>query len=108
MRLLSSGPDDPMNGLMHDERPVFPTIAQPYVLPNHHEDPENAQGLNVLLLARRYWLLLLSYNVDIHILNARFVLKKSNYPFQLCGFILLQAKSSLYFRVVGDAGSLDI
>ena len=28
MRLLSSGPDDPMNGLVHDEHPVFPPIAR--------------------------------------------------------------------------------
>lgn len=62
MRLLSSGPDDPMNGLVHDERPVFPTIArQPYVLPNGSEE-QDAQLLrvNVFALLRRYWLLLLS------------------------------------------------
>ena len=62
MRLLSSGPDDPMNGLVHDERPVFPTIArQPYVLPNGNEEPEPPQSFDVLALARRYWLLLLSF-----------------------------------------------
>ena len=59
MRLLSSGPDDPMNGLVHDERPVFPTIArQPYILPNGNEEPEPPQTFDVLALARRYWLLL--------------------------------------------------
>lgn len=59
MRLLSSGPDDPMNGLVHDDRPVFPTIArQPYILPNGNEEPEPPQTFDVLALARRYWLLL--------------------------------------------------
>ncbi len=61
MRLLSSGPDDPMNGLLHDERPMFPSIArQPYVLPMSNEEPEPPQTFNVLGLARRYWLLLIS------------------------------------------------
>jgi capsular exopolysaccharide synthesis family protein len=51
-----------MNGLVHDERPVFPTIArQPYVLPNGNEEPEPPQSFDVLALARRYWLLLLSF-----------------------------------------------
>ena len=50
MRLLSSGPDDPMNGLVHDERPVFPTIArQPYVLPNGNDEPEPPQSFDVLV-----------------------------------------------------------
>jgi len=59
MRLLSSGPDDPVNGLVHDERPVFPTIAQPYVLQHAPEESEASQGFQVLGLLRRYWLLLL-------------------------------------------------
>ena len=60
MRLLSSGPDDPMNGLVHDERPVFPTIArQPYIMPNGAaRSSEPPQAFDVLALARRYWLLL--------------------------------------------------
>jgi succinoglycan biosynthesis transport protein ExoP len=59
MRLLSGGPDDPVNGIVHDERPVFPTIApQPYVFPNGQEHSEAPQGLQVLGLLRRYWLLL--------------------------------------------------
>ncbi len=62
MRLLSSGPDDPMNGLMHDERPVLPTIArQPYVLPNGNDEQEPPPNFNVLGLARKYWLLLLCF-----------------------------------------------
>jgi polysaccharide biosynthesis transport protein len=61
MRLLSSGPDDPMNGLVHDERPVFPTIArQPYVLPNGNEEQDGRLRVNVFALLRRYWLLLLA------------------------------------------------
>ena len=40
MRLLSSGPEDPMNGLVRDDHPVFPTIAQPYVLPNAVDAPQ--------------------------------------------------------------------
>jgi polysaccharide biosynthesis transport protein len=60
MRLLSSGPDDPMNGLMHDERTVFPTIArQPYVVPHGQEEQDATQTFNVFGLVRRYWLLLL-------------------------------------------------
>ena len=51
-----------MNGLVHDERPVFPTIArQPYILPNGNEEPEPPQTFDVLALARRYWLLLLLF-----------------------------------------------
>ena len=61
MRLLSSGPDDPVNGLIQDERPVFPTVAHPaYVLPNPMAEPEAAQSFNVLSLVKRYWLLSLS------------------------------------------------
>ena len=61
MRLLSSGPDDPVNGLIHDERPVFPTVAHPaYVLPNPMAEPDAAQSFNVLSLVKRYWLLSLS------------------------------------------------
>jgi polysaccharide biosynthesis transport protein len=61
MRLLSSGPDDPMNGLIHDERPVFPTIArEPYVFPPANGEQDNAERINVLGLARRFWLLLLA------------------------------------------------
>jgi polysaccharide biosynthesis transport protein len=61
MRLLSSGPDDPVNGLIHDERPVFPTISHPaYVMPNGMAESEQAQNFNVLALLRRYWLLSLS------------------------------------------------
>ena len=61
MRLLSSGPDDQMNGLVHDDHPVFPTIAQaPYVVPNSMNEPAAAQHFNVLSLLKRYWLLLLS------------------------------------------------
>ena len=53
-----------MNGLVHDERPVFPTIArEPYILPNGHGEPEEAQRLNVLGLARRFWLLLLAMTI---------------------------------------------
>jgi capsular exopolysaccharide synthesis family protein len=60
MRLLSDGPDDQRNGLVHDERPLFPTIArEPYVLSNGGGEPEEAQRLNVIALARRFWLLLL-------------------------------------------------
>jgi succinoglycan biosynthesis transport protein ExoP len=63
MRLLSSGPDDPMNGLTHDD-PVFPTMPrQPYVVMNGNEEPEATQGFNVFGLLRRYWLLLLSLMV---------------------------------------------
>jgi capsular exopolysaccharide synthesis family protein len=60
MRLLSSGPEDPMNGLVRDEHPVFPTIAQPYVLPNVVDEQEGAQRFDILGLLRRYWLLLLA------------------------------------------------
>jgi uncharacterized protein involved in exopolysaccharide biosynthesis len=62
MRLLSSGPDDPMNGLVHDERPVFPTIErQPYVLSNGSEEQDaHLLRVNVFALLRRYWLLGLS------------------------------------------------
>ena len=60
MRLLSGGPDDPMNGLVHDERPVFPTISrEPYVVPNGSGEPEEAQPMNIFGLVRRFWLLLL-------------------------------------------------
>jgi capsular exopolysaccharide synthesis family protein len=48
-----------MNGLVHDERPVFPTIArQPYIMPNGNDEPEPPQTFDILALARRYWLLL--------------------------------------------------
>jgi hypothetical protein len=60
MRLLSSGPEDPMNGLVRDDHPVFPTIAQPYVLPNAGDEQEGAQRFDILGLLRRYWLLLLA------------------------------------------------
>ena len=60
MRLLSSGPDDPMNGLIPEERTVFPTISrEPYILANGNEEPESAPHLHVLVLLRRFWLLLL-------------------------------------------------
>jgi succinoglycan biosynthesis transport protein ExoP len=49
-----------MNGLIHDERPVFPTVApQPYVLMNGNDQSAPAQNFNVLSILRRYWLLLL-------------------------------------------------
>jgi len=49
-----------MNGLVPDERSVLPTIAQqPYVVPYAPEESETPQGLQVLGLLRRYWLLLL-------------------------------------------------
>jgi capsular exopolysaccharide synthesis family protein len=52
-----------MNGLTHGERPVFPsTPRQPYVVVNGDE-PEPAQGFNVLGLLRRYWLLALALMV---------------------------------------------
>ncbi len=61
MRLLSSGPDDPVNGLIHDERPVYPTVAhQAYVMPNGKAESEAGQSFNVLALLRKFWLLLLS------------------------------------------------
>jgi polysaccharide biosynthesis transport protein len=61
MRLLSSGPDDPVNGLIQDERPLFPTVAQPaYVLPNPMAETDATQSFNVLSLVKRYWLLSLS------------------------------------------------
>ncbi len=61
MRLLPSSPDDPVNGLIHDERPVFPAISHPaYVVPNGHFEPEAAQNFNVLAVLRKYWLLLLA------------------------------------------------
>ena len=61
MRLLPSSPDDPVNGLIHDERPVFPAISHPaYIMPNGHAEPEAAQNFNVLALLRKYWLLLLA------------------------------------------------
>jgi polysaccharide biosynthesis transport protein len=61
MRLLSGGPDDPMNGLIPEERTVFPTISrEPYVFQNGNGEPETEQRLNVLALARRFWLLLLA------------------------------------------------
>lgn len=60
MRLLSSGPDDPMNGLIHDERPVYPIPRQPYVMPNGNEEAEAPQTFNVFGLLRRFWLLLLA------------------------------------------------
>jgi capsular exopolysaccharide synthesis family protein len=51
-----------MNGLVHDERTVFPTISrQSYVLPNGNEEPEPPQAFNVFDILRRYWLLLLSF-----------------------------------------------
>jgi capsular exopolysaccharide synthesis family protein len=62
MRLLNSGSDDPINGLIHDERPVFPTSPrQPYVVPMNNEEHESSPALNVLVLARRYWLLLVCF-----------------------------------------------
>jgi succinoglycan biosynthesis transport protein ExoP len=64
MRLLSSGPDDPVNGLIPEERPLFPTIAQqPFVIPNGSGEPEATQAFNVLGLLRKYWLLALSLMV---------------------------------------------
>ncbi len=61
MRLLPSGPDDPVNGLIHDEQPVFPTISHPaYVMPNGLAEPEAAQNFNVIALLRKYWLLSLA------------------------------------------------
>ena len=60
MRLLSSGPEDPMNGLVRDEHPVFPPIAHPYVLPNAVDEQEGAQHFDILGLLRRYWPLLLA------------------------------------------------
>jgi succinoglycan biosynthesis transport protein ExoP len=62
MRLLSSGPDDPMNGLIHNERNSLPSIArQPYVLPIGADEHQAAPAFDVLGAARRYWLLLLSF-----------------------------------------------
>lgn len=58
MRLLSSGPNDPMNGLVHDERAMFSGAPQPYVVPNGISEPENEKGWNIFGLLRRYWLLL--------------------------------------------------
>jgi succinoglycan biosynthesis transport protein ExoP len=50
-----------MNGLVHEERPLFPTISrEPYILPNGNGEPEAEQRLNLLGLARRFWLLLLA------------------------------------------------
>src|SRR5580698_2455340 len=64
MRLLSSGPDDPMNGLVHDERPAFPTVVrESYVLPNGHNDTDNSPRVNVLGLVRRFWLLFLALTI---------------------------------------------
>ena len=61
MRLLSSGPDDPANGLIHEERPVFPTIShQSYAMPNGVIEPDASADFNVLALLRKYWLLLLA------------------------------------------------
>lgn len=59
MRFLSSGPDDPMNGLVHEDRPMLPAIPQqPYIMPNNGtEEAESAKGWNILGLLRRYWLL---------------------------------------------------
>jgi len=58
MRLLSSGPDDPMNGLVHDEGPVFPTISHPpYVFPHSNEEQNTQQPVNIFSLLKRYWLL---------------------------------------------------
>ncbi len=60
MRLLSGGPDDPVNGLIHDEHPVFPSISrQPYVLTNGSGEQETPQTFNIVGLLRKYWLLLL-------------------------------------------------
>jgi capsular exopolysaccharide synthesis family protein len=65
MRLLSSGPDDQSNGLLsnglvHDDRPVFPSIApHPYVLNSSQEQQQTQQGFQILGLVRKYWLLLL-------------------------------------------------
>jgi capsular exopolysaccharide synthesis family protein len=66
MRLLSSGPDDPMNGLVPAGRPVFPSITPPYVTTanGHHQEPEAAeQSFQVVGLLRRYWLLLLCLTI---------------------------------------------
>lgn len=61
MRLLSSGPNDPVNGLIHEEHPVFPSISpHPYVLTNGSGEQEVPQTFNILGLLRKYWLLLLS------------------------------------------------
>jgi polysaccharide biosynthesis transport protein len=63
MRLLSSGPDDHKNGtngLVHEERPVIPTVAQPYVIPNTDEPQSGSTNINVLAMLRKYWLLALA------------------------------------------------
>jgi succinoglycan biosynthesis transport protein ExoP len=60
MRLLSSGPNDPVNGLIHEEHPVFPSISpHPYVLTNGSGEQETPQTFNIVGLLRKYWLLLL-------------------------------------------------
>ncbi len=61
MRLLSSGANDPVNGLVHEEHPVFPSISspQPYVLHNGSGEQETPQTFNIVGLLRKYWLLLL-------------------------------------------------
>jgi succinoglycan biosynthesis transport protein ExoP len=60
MRFLPSGQDEPMNGLIPDERPVFPTIApQPYIWPSSIDESAPPQKFNVLALLRQNWLLLL-------------------------------------------------
>lgn len=49
-----------MNGLVHEEHTVFPSIArQPYVVPHGGEPEETPQHFNVVGLLKRYWLLLL-------------------------------------------------
>jgi succinoglycan biosynthesis transport protein ExoP len=62
MRLLSGGPDDPVNGIIHhEEHPVFPTISHhAYATPHGMAESETPQNFNVLSILRRYWLLLLS------------------------------------------------
>jgi succinoglycan biosynthesis transport protein ExoP len=50
-----------MNGLIHEELPMFPTIArEPYVFPQSSGEQDDAERINVLRLARRFWLLLLA------------------------------------------------
>jgi len=61
MRLLPNGPEEPTNGngLVHDDRSLYPSVAHSYVLSNPEEMP-SAQKLNVISVLRRYWLLALS------------------------------------------------
>lgn len=60
MRLLSGGPDDPMNGFGYQDRQMLPAIPQPqpYIVPNGAEQTEDAKGWNIFGILRRYWLLL--------------------------------------------------